>query len=198
MTKTLTIDNGNTNPHIGLFEEESLVKVLPLEEIETIKSFLAKEHQKEEAIQAIISNVGDKEKLQQKLSLLSPKFQLRFITEIKEERSFLNMPVSYSMTLGDDRLCQAYFAWVTNRKDSVVVIDSGTFTTVDFVSPKGLLGGYIFPGPQTYLNSFQRGSDLPILELPEAPKRDILEKTPINFPDHTRRAIQESLSLIHI
>jgi type III pantothenate kinase len=46
-----------------------------------------------------------------------------------------------------------------------VIIDAGTFITVDLISSSGFRGGFILPGYQTLLNSYQTGILLPRLEL---------------------------------
>ena len=48
--------------------------------------------------------------------------------------NFFTMPVKYNQTLGIDRIIAAYY--VFKKFKSACIIDSGTFTTVDFVSQK--------------------------------------------------------------
>ena len=195
MNKTITIDNGNTNPHIGLFEESSLIKTVPLKATESLNELLKEYFPEQSVIKAIISDVGDTAKLQTKLEGLTYKIKSNYVSDIKETNSFLKMPLFYSETLGDDRLCQAYLAWKMNPKQSVVVIDCGTFTTIDYINEEGFLGGYIFPGPQTYLNSFQNGSNLPILSIQKPKESESLDDKTV--PSDTENAIQGSLSIFH-
>ena len=196
MNTILTIDNGNTNPHVGFFERSSLTETAPFQDLKSLNLSLKKSCQNNSHVKAIISDVGNKKKLHEKLSSLSFEIESTFISEIRESDSFLGMPVFYSETLGDDRLCQAYLAWKTNPKSSVAIIDCGTFTTIDYITEQGFLGGYIFPGPQTYLDSFQKGSNLPILELQKSSMEEESLDTK-QVPQSTEDAILGSLSVFH-
>ena len=195
MSTTLTIDNGNTNPHIGFFEGSTLTETTSFNEIETINKLLKKHVQSNNVVKAIISNVGDSKKLHEKLGSLNFKIESKFISKIRENNSFLGMPIFYSKTLGDDRLCQAYLVWKKHPKSSTALIDCGTFTTIDYITEEGLLGGYIFPGPQTYLSSFQRGSHLPTLSSKTPSKGEKLDCKKV--PQDTDSAILGSLSVFH-
>ena len=195
MNTTLTIDNGNTNPHIGFFEGSSLIETAPLRDLKSLNMLLKKYSQSNHIVKAIISDVGDRKNLHEKLSYLELEVKSKYTSEIRKSNSFLGMPVSYSATLGDDRLCQAYLAWKTNPNKSVAVIDCGTFTTVDYITKQGFLGGYIFPGPQTYLSSFQTGSNLPKLNLQMTSREERLDSKKV--PQDTEDAILGSLSIFH-
>ena len=54
------------------------------------------------------------------------------------------MPVHYQKSLGEDRLALAYYAYKTLQSPTMI-IDGGTFLTIDFVNSDGFLGGYIAP-----------------------------------------------------
>ena len=142
--KIQSIDNGNTNPHVGLFENEELISVTPL------KDFIF-----DPDLPTIASSVGPRSNLS----------GLRYIdlSKYREEDSFLDMPVEYEKTLGEDRLHQAYFIFKKESDTQSLLIDAGTFTTVDFIDSTGFKGGFIFPGIKTQLNSYGQGAQLPIL-----------------------------------
>ncbi len=50
-------------------------------------------------------------------------------------------------TLGLDRVLACYGAWLLSQKQSVIVVDAGTATTIDFMDRNGVFrGGVIAPG----------------------------------------------------
>tara|TARA_Y100001954_G_scaffold77059_1_gene84635 strand:- start:8260 stop:9030 length:771 start_codon:yes stop_codon:yes gene_type:complete len=195
MSTTITVDNGNTNPHIGIFEGSSLTETASFNDSESLNKLLKSHSEDNNIVKAIISNVGNSKRLNKKLSALGFEIESTFISDIRENDSFLGMPVFYSETLGDDRLCQAYFAWKMNSEGPTIVIDCGTFTTVDYITEEGFLGGYIFPGPQTYLSSFQKGAQLPVIDLQTSSRNERLDCKKV--PQNTDSAILGSLSVFH-
>ena len=72
---------------------------------------------------------------------------------------FAGMPVNYAQTLGEDRLIQAWYIY-KQKKIPTLLIDAGTFTTMDVISTKGFEGGYIIPGFATYSSTFLKGEQL--------------------------------------
>ena len=97
-----------------------------------------------------ISNVTDKE-IQIDLDFTNLKDHFN-------QSNFLSMPIKYNQSLGIDRVIAAYYAF--KKWDKACIIDSGTFTTVDFVSPKGFLGGYILPGLELLKKTYLSGVNL--------------------------------------
>jgi pantothenate kinase type III len=90
-----------------------------------------------------------------------------YIKDYFKNGILLDMPVDYAETIGADRLAGAYavFQSLKNTREQKVIIDAGTFITVDLISSSGFRGGFILPGYQTLLNSYQSGILLPRLEL---------------------------------
>lgn len=164
--RVITVDNGNTNPHVGIFEKGKLSSIIPLNEFSPLP---------DDSI--IASDVGAP--LSLKLS-----FNLKEKRHTKGHPAFFEMPVHYSETLGDDRLIAGYYIFKKlNPNESALVIDAGTFITIDVVSSKGFEGGYIFPGVRTFLSSYGKGAHLPVLsenqkvkmeELPHSTEEAIL------------------------
>ncbi|MDD4974296.1 MAG: type III pantothenate kinase [Bacteriovorax sp.] len=154
--RIITVDNGNTNPHVGIFQDEKLVSIIPLKDF-TI--------QKDDFI--LISDVGAP------LSF-KPSFDLKTKRHSSNNQNlFFDMPVHYAETLGDDRLISAYFLFKQIKAtETILLIDAGTFMTMDLVSEKGFLGGYIFPGINTFLSSYKLGANLSVLEPKKEPKKD--------------------------
>lgn len=164
--RIITIDNGNTNPHVGIFQDEKLESIIPL------KDFIL---QKNDFL--LVSDVGVP------LSL-KPSFDLKTKRlTIESDNYFFEMPVHYSENLGDDRLIAAYalFKKITSE-ETILLIDAGTFITMDIVSELGFMGGFIFPGINAFLSTYKRGTQLKVLE----PKIDFKI---LDLPHSTEEAI---------
>lgn len=142
--RVVTIDNGNTNPHVGIFINDELSSVIPLSSYETKTGDII-----------LISNVG------QNISIL-PTIDLK---KHLAKKLFFNMPVNYSETLGDDRLFQSCYLFQNIKpNERVLLLDAGTFFTADLITDEGFMGGYIFPGSKTFLKSYSQGKRLPHIE----------------------------------
>lgn len=170
MKTIITVDNGNTNPHVGVFKDELLMQVLPLNDFEL---------NDDEAFY-ISSSVGDKERL--------THFKSLSIKQLFKDKQFLDMPVDYAQTLGEDRLAVCYYAF-KKFSGKTLVVDAGTFITVDLVDDEGHRGGYIFPGLKTSLDSYQKGSLLPHLKAPSAQEKINLESIPKNTEEAILKAV---------
>ncbi len=176
MEPLLTINNGNTNITAGTYTE-GLDKVLDFKELTNeIKS---------KTTHVLIANVGpDFEKWN------GPKFTS--ISELRNDNALLEMPINYSKSIGEDRLAGAYWVyknWIQTKKaNRVMLIDAGTFTTLDLITNDGFEGGHIFPGTDTLLKSFSNGTKLPRLR--------VKEMNQINtIPKDTEEAIYGSIQL---
>lgn len=168
-----SIDNGNSHPHVGLFENSKLISVTPLHDY----SFKTN-------IPTIASSVGKKSNLQ--------GINYIELSKYRNDTSFLDMPVSYERTLGEDRLHQAYYIFKKSEKVKSLLIDAGTFTTVDFIDQSGFKGGFIFPGLRTQLNSYGSGANLPILN--DVEDLNFFE----SLPNSTNSAISSALKFSQI
>lgn len=165
MQGLVTIDFGNTNPHAGLFQKEQnewkLVKVIPWAELQL---YLNQLQMNSANTSMVLCEVKARDEEISKL-----KEQGFLITHLKDywrgER-FAGMPVNYAKTLGEDRLIQAYYAYKKIKKN-ILLIDAGTYATMDVVTDKGFEGGYIIPGLQQYFESFKKGELLKEVSLSE-------------------------------
>lgn len=171
MKTIYTIDNGNSNPHVGIFKEGQLEKVVPLKDCQF----------NETNSEIILSSVGRDINL--------PEKNILDIKDLRSEKNFLDMPVNYATTLGMDRLACAYWVFKNHVKNQerVLLIDAGTFTTYDLISNNGHEGGFIFPGLQTFLKTYAAGANLPILDLKNLDLRD-----EVKLPHLTEDAIGEA------
>ena len=64
MSLILTLDNGNTNPHVGLFKDKKLLEVIPLSRLAESSKLKS-----EKKIKVIVSDVGKSINLPEKILL---------------------------------------------------------------------------------------------------------------------------------
>jgi len=174
----ITVDNGNSNPHIGVFDGHRDPKLFTVAEFAKIQSrYTLKD------TQILVSDVGKSHPLIRKLQA-----QAIDLTQFKTPDMFMDMPVDYGDTLGEDRLFQSYYLYKTQVIDKkigrVLLIDSGTFMTFDIIDSKGFRGGFIAPGVQTFLNSYKEGANLPQME-----ESELNPYVKLGYPHSTEEAI---------
>ncbi len=105
-----------------------------------------------------------------------------------KKATFLGAPIHYEETLGHDRLvCASHLFHVQELfKRSILLVDSGTYITLDHISSSGHSGGFIFPGPEVFLNSYSNGELLPRL----VKKEDSAAIAAPTWPTSTETAIR--------
>jgi len=148
MKNFLSIDLGNTNPHFGHFIDGELKNVYPISKTEIVPA----------SFSYAISNVT-----KQEIPPFLESGKSIDISIAKKNNMFLDMNVNYASNLGQDRLFQAYYLYknFVSNKNSGILIDAGTFITIDLISKDGFMGGYILPGIQNYIETFKKGANLP-------------------------------------
>lgn len=169
----LTIDIGNTNIKLGLFDEEAIVeeykiasdKELTADEYEILFSSLIGKFNIEGCI---ISSVVDE---------LNEKIKIAVKNSFKVEPIFLTTKINTGIKIklknpneaGGDRIANAVGAYVL-YKHPVIVVDFGTATSFDIVNAKGeFVGGVIAPGIRLQMNSLNKfTSKLPRIEVAES------------------------------
>ncbi len=161
--RLITIDNGNTHPTVGTFNDGVLQSVVPLDQyIQVPNDFI------------LVASVGY-------------ALPIKSNFDLKTKRSkthFFDMKVNYSATLGDDRLIASYQVFKKIKKhEKVLLIDAGTFITVDLITDDGFQGGYIFPGFSRFLKIYSESAQLPSLS------KDLLFKSHSDIPHTTEEAI---------
>lgn len=158
MQGLITLDFGNTNPHAGLFQKSqgkwSLIKVVPLSELQI---FLDQLGMNANNSSVVICEVKAREDEVQKLQ--EQGFLVTRVKDYWKGNRFAGMPVHYANTLGEDRLIEAFYSYKTDKR-ATLIIDAGTFVTMDVVGEKGFSGGYIIPGVEAYLKTFSKGEQL--------------------------------------
>ena len=151
-----TIDSGNQYSRVGIFSKDNLMKVVDIADI----SLPDNEH----AI--IYSSVGR-----------SSHFFGKNASDFFRDGYFLNMPVHYTQELGTDRLVLGHYFFKGQQTLPTIVIDAGTFITIDFITSEGFTGGMILPGIDVYLDYFSKASRIPVLS-----KEEIFCTKKISFP----------------
>lgn len=160
----LSIDIGNTNITLGVFDGEKLVSNLRLPSKEGFDLSLLKDFQIDScAIASVVDGLGEAMKLACDNAFGIDSFL--FDTKFSPIKIGLNNPDE----VGADRIANAYGAYC-KYKLPVIVVDSGTATTFDIVSSNGVfLGGVIMPGLNLQLKSLNSNtSKLPKIEASEA------------------------------
>ena len=168
-----SIDNGNSHPHVGVFKNGKLSFVAPLVNFDFDRE-----------VDSIASSVGPSSNLR--------GIRYHSLSRLRKEKSFLDMPVNYEMSLGEDRLHQGYYVYKKKSSGLTLLIDAGTFTTVDFIEDDGMKGGYIFPGIQTFLKSYSHGDKLPLLNNSSTIIPDL------GIPGSTKSAIENAMKYSQI
>jgi type III pantothenate kinase len=134
--RIFTIDQGNTNSTTLCWNND---------EFEQVKSIRNSDYP------IIVSNVSAK------------AFPKNYIDLKKINNLYDHIPLKmdYSKTLGVDRVMCALSAYHQKAAmDNALIIDAGTFTTIDFIEKNIYRGGMIIPGDATIIQSYQNGSNL--------------------------------------
>ena len=158
MQGLITLDFGNTNPHAGLFQKSQgkwdLIKVVSLNELPI---YLDQLQMNANNSSVVLCEVRSREDEIQKLQ--EQGFLVTRVKDYWRGTKFAGMPVNYAKTLGEDRLIEAYYCY---KKDKVptLLIDAGTFVTMDVVTENGFMGGYIIPGTHHYFETYGKGEQL--------------------------------------
>ncbi len=182
MQGLITLDFGNSHPHAGLFQknnqEWSLLKVVPLSELNLyLPQFEMKASNTSVVLCEVKARADEVQKLQEQ------GFLITHLKDYWRGVKFAGMPVQYSKTLGEDRLVEAFYSFKKN-KIPTLIIDAGTFVTVDVVTENGFLGGYIIPNHKNYFETYGKGEQL----------KDVALNTSFThkLPSETAEAMTES------
>jgi type III pantothenate kinase len=165
----LTIDIGNTNASFVVFKNKKIIQ----------SSEFNEKTQLSPTAPILISSVEKEDKILQRFPNLASVNLLRI------KKSFL--PSKYSAEIGEDRLAAAYYC--LKNFSSSLIIDAGTFVTIDVTQENLFQGGYILPGPSSLLKTFNKGA--------------LLEEYPVSFssfvdlPKTTKDACQQGIALMY-
>ena len=178
---TLTVDVGNSNTKCSLFTEDG--NILTTFEFEKLDTTLKNYALDNSNTNFIICSVKDE--------AIDFPYQFIDVSSHFKNGKLLDMPVHYNETVGIDRLVAAFYAYA-NDNNMKLVIDTGTFTTVDSVDIKGFNGGYILPGLNLLATVYSKGEQLytASTDIPEN-MQEVLGL----FPQTTEKAIHHGTFL---
>jgi type III pantothenate kinase len=175
MQGLVTIDFGNSHPHAGIFSKDQshwqLLKVVPWKELGL---FLDQLQMNASNTSLVLCAVKARE--EELLPFLEKGFLLTRVQDYWKGNKFAGMPVFYAHSLGEDRLIQNFYAY-KKLKEKCLIIDAGTFTTMDVVTTNGFEGGYIFPAFNSYAALFQQGEQLKATSLDSCFSQSLPQKT---------------------
>jgi type III pantothenate kinase len=176
----LAIDVGNTNIVYGLFDGETLVHKFRVESARgrtadeyavTLRSLLAMRGVEPGAVDAAILACVVPSLTEPMLRLVQSAFGREAIVVGPGIRSGMAILIENPREVGADRIADAV-AGYDRAKGGVVVVDFGTSTNFDVVTPKGeYLGGVLAPGLQISAEAlFLRAAKLPRVEITKPPR----------------------------
>ncbi len=161
----VTLDFGNSHPHAGLFEyKNSTLEFLETIPLSKLKNKLAELSWTCHDTQFVLSQV---KAYDDELNVFVDEgFVVTRLRDYWRGSRFAGMPVDYAHSLGEDRLIQAFYLFKNKKFNKpLCLIDAGTYTTIDFITENGFVGGYIAPGIAAYPSVYSRGENLKTREL---------------------------------
>ncbi len=187
--KLFAIDAGNTHLRIGYVDilSEDRIDMIYIDRKQFTSTFetLQEKYGKEipVAVATVVSEI--REWLEEALDSVGHQGQLIWCDHMKSTL----LTSEYSETLGIDRYVDAIAALKRFPGEDLVIIDSGTATTIDLVrADRTFLGGYIIPGIGLKAKVITAGTD----KLPPIDPYSLSIKYP---PRETFSAIESGLLL---
>ncbi len=175
MQGLVTIDFGNSHPHAGIFQKLggrwSLIKVVPFKELQL---FLIQLFMNPSNTSIVLCDVKPRE--EEIEGLVEQGFLITRLKQYWKGQRFAGMPVHYANTLGEDRLVEAFYCYKKD-KTPTLLIDAGTFVTMDVINADGFMGGYIIPGTEAYFESYLKGEQLKDVDLVPYSNQKLPQKT---------------------
>jgi type III pantothenate kinase len=176
----LAIDVGNTNTVFGLFEGERLVHQFRVESARgrtadeyavQLTALLAMSHVDPATVDAAIIACVVPSLTEPMIQLVRRAFGREAVVVGPGIRTGMAILIENPREVGADRIADAV-AGYERAKGGVVVVDFGTSTNFDCVTPKGeYLGGVLAPGLQISADAlFTRAAKLSRVEIAKPPK----------------------------
>jgi len=175
MQGLITLDFGNSNPHAGIFLKENsnwnLKKIFKLSELNKGLDELKLNPGNSSLVLSQVRSYDDELNV-----FLNEGYLLTRVKDYWKGGRFAGMPVHYAITIGEDRLIQAFYVY-KKLKENVLLIDAGTFVTMDIITPSGFQGGYIIPGLKNYLQLFKQGELLQAFDIDQTIQQELPQAT---------------------
>jgi type III pantothenate kinase len=176
----LAIDVGNTNIVYGLFDGEALVYKFRVESVRgrtadeyavALRALLAMRGIDAAQVDAAVLACVVPSLTEPMLRLVESAFGREAIVIGPGIRTGMAILIENPREVGADRIADAV-AGYDRAKGGVIVVDFGTSTNFDVVTPKGeYLGGVLAPGLQISADAlFLRAAKLPRVEITKPPK----------------------------
>ena len=176
----LTIDVGNTNTVFGLFEGERLLHRFRIESARerttdeysvVLRTLLSMQSVELTSVRAAIVASVVPSLTETMLELVRRLFNQEAMLVGPGIRTGMAILIENPREVGADRIADAV-AGFEKAKGGVIVVDFGTSTNFDCVTPKGeYLGGVLAPGLQISADAlFSRAAKLPRVEIAKPPK----------------------------
>ncbi|AHF16089.1 type III pantothenate kinase [Niabella soli] len=150
MSSTLCFDFGNTRKKVAVFEGDTIVKTLVLQDdtCETIRSLIAAYRPKRSILSSVINHNPEIE------TILKDTTRFHLLNHLSKLP--ITTPVGKPETIGADRLAIAAGGVHFYPGKNLLLIGLGTCITTNFVNKyKELVGGSISPGLEMRLKSLQ-------------------------------------------
>jgi type III pantothenate kinase len=176
----LAVDVGNTNIVFGLFEEETLLHQFRVESARArtadeyavqLRAMLAMHGIAVQAVHAAIVACVVPSLTEPMLQVVRQAFGREALVVGPGIRTGMAILIDNPREVGADRIADAV-AGFDKAKGGVIVVDFGTSTNFDVVTPKGeYLGGVLAPGLQISAEAlFARAAKLPRVEIAKPPR----------------------------
>jgi type III pantothenate kinase len=176
----LAVDVGNTNIVFGLFDGERLAHQFRVESARgrtadeyavQLRTLLSMQNVPTDAVQAAIVACVVPSLTEPMLELIRGSFGREALVVGPGIRTGMAILIENPREVGADRIADAV-AGYDKAKSGVIVVDFGTSTNFDVVTPKGeYLGGVLAPGLQISADAlFARAAKLPRVEIAKPPK----------------------------
>lgn len=176
MQGLITLDFGNSHPHAGIFHKNlgnwELIRVVPFSELSL---YLNQLQMNSSNTSMVLSEVKSRE--EELRPYIDQGYLLTRIKEYWKGSRFAGMPVHYAKTLGEDRLIEAFYCFKKYRPTPLLIIDAGTYVTMDVITSDGLQGGYIIPGISNYFQTYSQGEQLKDVILKTKPEMNLPQET---------------------
>jgi type III pantothenate kinase len=176
----LVVDVGNTNIVFGLFDGERLAYQFRVESARgrtadeyavQLRTLLTMHNVAADAVQAAIVACVVPSLTEPMLQLVRSSFGREALVVGPGIRTGMAILIENPREVGADRIADAV-AGYEKAKGGVIIVDFGTSTNFDVVTPKGeYLGGVLAPGLQISADAlFARAAKLPRVEIAKPPK----------------------------